>query len=161
MNPIAEAALKRARARKPTVTSYGQVLATWEKQVAPAAVQATSAPATAQADAAPAPTVRAARVDQVMRIEGRRQALGMVERARGMLQTRTDLENLLAQLRRAAEGRPHSYAVGIHEVAEIVEQQLPASLSLGLDDFEDVAPQAARTADRGAPRSAAGRRTWP
>ncbi|WP_374979045.1 hypothetical protein PSGK_19065 [Pseudomonas solani] len=159
MNPIAEAALKRAR-RKTSVTSYGQVLANWEKQVAPAADQATSAPAPAQADAAPAPTVRAARVDQVMRIEGRRQALGMVDRAQGMLQTRTDLENLLAQLRRAAEGRPHSYTVGVLEIAEMVAEKLPAAPHLALDEFADTAPYA-RSTGSDASRPAAGRRAWP
>lgn len=160
MNPIAEAALKRAQARKPAVTSYGQVLATWEKQVAPAAAQATSAPVSASVDLAPAQIIRNTRVDQVMRIEGRRQALGMVDRAQGMLQTRTDLENLIAQLRRAAEGRPHSYTVGVLEIAEMVAAKLPDAPHLALDEFADTAPFA-RTAGLDASRPAAGRRTSP
>lgn len=158
MNPIATAALERARVRR------GVRLESSDEEEAdgPCMGSQTLARGALAARVRPLPPPHEAlKVDLVMRIEGRRQALGMVDRAQGMLQTRTDLENLIAQLRRAAEGRPHSYAVGIQDIAVIVERKLPAALSLGLDDFEDVAPQTARTADRGAPRSAAGRRTWP
>ncbi|MDG9782080.1 hypothetical protein [Metapseudomonas otitidis] len=97
----------------------------------------------------------------VLRIEGRREALGICERAQAMLTTRQDLERLLEQLQTAASGRPESYAAGVLEVADLVEKLLPGSELQAWDETEGCAPQDARTTDRSAPRSLIERRAWP
>ncbi|BCG27591.1 hypothetical protein TUM18999_57820 [Pseudomonas tohonis] len=121
MNPIAAAALKRARDRQ----------AGRREQVSEeAAAETLRAAATLAAEVFAAGEFQGSaagvgqRVDLVLRIEGRREALGMVERARGMIRKRADLEGLHAQLQRAALGRPHSYAVGVLEVAGLIEHLL-------------------------------------
>jgi len=97
----------------------------------------------------------------VLRIEGRREALGICERAQAMLTTRQDLERLLEQLQTAASGRPESYAAGVLEVADLVEKLLPGSELQAWDETEGCAPQDARTTGRSAPRSLIERRAWP
>lgn len=121
MNPIAAAALKRARDRQAGLSGKHSEEASHETLRAAATLAADAF--TARVCAGPAADA-GQRVDLVLRIEGRREALGMVERARGMIRKRADLESLHAQLQRAALGRPHSYAIGVLEVAGLVEHLL-------------------------------------
>lgn len=77
----------------------------------------------------------------VLRIEGRREALGICERAQAMLTTRQDLERLLEQLQIAASGRPESYAAGVLEVADLVEKLLACAPTEAWEDFIEAAPR--------------------
>lgn len=126
MNPIAAAALKRARDRQ--AGRRGQVSVEASDETLRAATTLAAEAFAARVCHGPAAGA-GQRVDLVLRIEGRREALGMIERARGMIRKRADLESLHAQLQRAALGRPHSYAVGVLEVASLIEHLLETARS--------------------------------
>lgn len=105
MNPIAEQALARARMRKPATTPPEQVVALVENESAPAAPVVTG------------------HFSRVMYLEGRRHAADIVRASRSMLSTAEGIASLVATLRRATTGRPESYAKGIAEIAELLEQK--------------------------------------
>lgn len=124
MNPIATAALERARVRR------GVRLESSDEEEAdgPCMGSQTLARGALAARVRPLPPHHEAlRVDLVMRIEGRREALGIVERSRLLNRAGRELASLHDQLERAAHGRPYSYAMGVLDIASLVHQLIDRS----------------------------------
>lgn len=119
MNPIATAALERALVRRGVRLEKVGEEASADSGHGDQALAGD--PPAARERHIPLPD-EAMRVDLVLRIEGRREALGIVDRSRLMIRGAGDLSILQDQLERAAHGRPYSYAVGVLDVASLVHQ---------------------------------------
>lgn len=120
MNLIAEQALLRARARMAETPAYQPVALGVPEPVAeaPAVVELAIDPVAQVAQAAP--------FSRLLFLEGRRHAIGIVQSVRGLLQTEEGAREVLASLRRAAAERPHSYAKGITEIADLLQNNIAA-----------------------------------
>lgn len=104
MNPIAQAALLRARQPAPARPAYS-----------------TDQPATPKA--VPMPTITGP-INRTMLLEGRRDAIDMVQSLRAMLAGDSGLTQVINALKRAAHGRPPSLAAGYVEIIELLEAQV-------------------------------------
>jgi hypothetical protein len=140
MNPIATAALQRALARRGVRLEKMGEDASADSGHGDQALAGD--PPVARERYLPPPD-EAMRVDLVLRIEGRCEALGIVERSKLMIRRAGDLAILQDQLERAAHGRPYSYAVGVLDVSSLVHQLIdrPARRE------DSAAPRITRTVD--------------
>lgn len=117
MNLIAEQALLRARARMAETPAYQPVALGVPEPVEPLPVAD---------EPAAEPIAQAEPFSRLLFLEGRRHAIGIVQSVRGLLQTEEGAREVLASLRRAAEERPHSYAKGITEIADLLQNNIAA-----------------------------------
>lgn len=108
MNPIAEQALARAMTRPAVTTPAPQ-------PVCPVATTTTPV------------QVRPERVgpeSRVLYLEGRRHATDIVLSAGHSLSSKTGQQDVLDKLRRSAVGKPPSFARGVAEIVELMEQEV-------------------------------------